>query len=85
MGEPAHRERSVDCRCLDRKVRVHATLVKRGLAVARCSLEDVQPLRILRGALDVGCSGLRHGTMQATHNDSLVVDYVVYPLDDGGG
>ena len=30
-----------------RKVRVHATLVKRGLAVARCSLEDVQPFRIL--------------------------------------
>ena len=31
----------------DRKVRVHATLVKRGLAVARCSLEDVHPFRIL--------------------------------------
>jgi hypothetical protein len=27
-------------------VRVHATLVKRGQAVARCSLEDVQPFRI---------------------------------------
>lgn len=26
---------------------MHATLVKRGLAVARCSLEDVQPFRIL--------------------------------------
>jgi len=26
---------------------VHATLLKRGLAVARCSLEDVQPFRIL--------------------------------------
>jgi hypothetical protein len=31
----------------DRKVRVHATLVKRGQAVARCSLEDVQPFRIV--------------------------------------
>jgi len=31
----------------DRKVRLHATLVKRGCAVARCSLEDVQPFRIL--------------------------------------
>src|SRR6202049_4891942 len=31
----------------DRKVRVHATLVKRGRAVGRCSLEDVQPFRIL--------------------------------------
>jgi hypothetical protein len=31
----------------DRKVRVHATLVKRGFAVARCSLEDVHPFRIL--------------------------------------
>ena len=31
----------------DHKVRVHATLVKRGQAVARCSLEDVQPFRIL--------------------------------------
>src|SRR5204863_9582729 len=30
----------------DHKVRVHATLVKRGQAVARCSLEDVQPFRI---------------------------------------
>ena len=30
----------------DRKVRVHATLVKLGQAVARCSLEDVQPFRI---------------------------------------
>src|SRR4051812_45593229 len=30
-----------------RKVRVHATLVKRGSAVARCSLEDEQPFRIL--------------------------------------
>jgi hypothetical protein len=28
-------------------VRVHATLVKRGQAVARCSLEDVQPFRIV--------------------------------------
>ena len=27
-------------------MRVHATLVKRGQAVARCSLEDVQPFRI---------------------------------------
>src|SRR6516164_4649660 len=31
----------------DRRVRVQATLVKRGRAVARCSLEDVQPFRIL--------------------------------------
>src|ERR1700693_2963590 len=35
----------------DRQVRVHATLVKRGQAVARCSLEDVQPFRIVEGAL----------------------------------
>ena len=28
-------------------MRVHATLVKRGHAVARCSLEDVQPFRIV--------------------------------------
>ena len=26
---------------------MHGTLVKRGLAVARCSLEDIQPFRIL--------------------------------------
>jgi hypothetical protein len=26
---------------------VHATLVKRGQAVARCSLEDVQPFRMV--------------------------------------
>ena len=31
----------------DRKVRVHATLMKRGQAVARCSSEDVQPFRIV--------------------------------------
>ncbi len=31
----------------DRNVRVHATLVKRGQAVARCSLEDAQPFRIV--------------------------------------
>src|SRR3954453_6669242 len=30
-----------------RKVRVHGTLVKRGLAIARCSLEAIQPFRIL--------------------------------------
>jgi len=30
-----------------RKVWVHATLVKRGRAVAHCSLEDVQPVRVL--------------------------------------
>jgi hypothetical protein len=30
-----------------RKVWVHATLVKRGWAVAHCSLEEAQPLRVL--------------------------------------
>jgi len=44
----------------DRKVWVHTTLVKRSRAVAHCSLEDVQPFRILEVPLwmldvAVGC------------------------------
>ena len=59
----------------DRKVRVHATLVKRGRAIARCSLEDAQPLRILEvplWMLDAGaCCKIRAATSSVTNVESL--------------
>src|SRR6266852_4432418 len=59
----------------DRKVRVHATLVKRGRAVARCSLEDVQPCRILEVPLwmldAAACCRIRAAASRVTSTESL--------------
>src|SRR5215469_3736406 len=41
-----------------RAVWVHATLVKRGRAVAHCSLQELQTSRVLEVPLDVGRRGL---------------------------
>jgi hypothetical protein len=57
-----------------RKVWVHTTLIKRGRAVAHCSLEDVQPFRVLEvplWILDVAvCCKIRVGVRSgASHRD----------------
>ena len=54
---------------------MHATLVKRGRAVARCSLEDVQPCRILEVPLwmldAVACCRIRAAASRVTSTESL--------------
>jgi hypothetical protein len=56
-------------------VRVHATLVKHGRAAARCSLEDVQPFRILEVPLwmldAVACCKIRAASSSVANVDSL--------------
>jgi hypothetical protein len=59
----------------ERKVRLHATLVKRGRAVGRCSLEDVQPFRILDVPLwmmdPAVCSKIRAASSRVASVESL--------------
>ncbi len=59
----------------NRKVTVHATLVKRGRAVARCSLEDVQSCRILEVPLwmldAAACCRIRAAASRVTSTESL--------------
>ena len=54
---------------------MHATLVKRGRAVARCSLEDVQPCRILEVPLwmldAAACCRIRAAASRVTSTESL--------------
>ncbi len=58
-----------------RQVRVHATVVKRGRTVVRCSLEDAQPLRILEVPLwmldAVACCKIRAAQSSAANVESL--------------
>lgn len=59
----------------DRKVRVHATLVKRGQAVARCSVEEVPPFRILEVPLwmldAAACCNIRAAKSGVANVESL--------------
>ena len=54
---------------------MHATLAKRGLAVARCNLEDVQPFRILEVPLwmldRVACCKIRTAKSSVVNLEAL--------------